>query len=58
MVAAIKETIQIKIKIVFFTLKVPDDRAYNKSTNHFKKNKIKVQNGMLGSDIKNVYKSW
>ena len=54
----IKTIIRSKIKRVFFSLKDPDPRSYNKSTNQLKKNKIKVQNGILGSDIKNFYKSY
>ena len=54
----VKTIIRNKIKRVFFSLKDPDYRSYNKSTNHLKKNKIKVQNGILGSDIKNFYKSY
>ena len=54
----VKTIIRNKIKRVFFSLKDPDRRSYNKSTKQFKKNKIRVQNGILGSDIKNFYKSY
>ena len=54
----IKKIIKRKIKRVFFSLKDPDPRSYNKSTKQLKKNKINVQNGILGSDIKNFYKSY
>ncbi len=54
----VKAIIRNKIKRVFFSLKDPDYRSYNKSTNYLEKNRIKVQNGILGSDIKNFYKSY
>jgi len=54
----VKTIIRNKIKRVFFSLKDPDHRSYNKSTKQLKKNKIRVQNGILGSDIKNFYKSY
>ena len=47
-----------KIKRVFFSLKDPDARSYNKSTRLLKKNKINVQKDILVSDIKNFYKSY
>ena len=54
----VKTIIRNKIKRVFFSLKDPDRRSYNKSTKQLKKNKIRVQNGILGSVIKNFYKSY
>ena len=54
----VKTIIRNKIKRVFFSLKDPDLRSYNKSTKQLKKNKIVVQNGILGSVIKNFYKSY
>ena len=54
----VKTIIRNKIKKVFFSLKDPDPRSYNKSTNELKKNKVVVQNGILVSDIKNFYKSY
>ena len=54
----VKTIIRNKIKRVFFSLNDPDRRSYNKSTKQLKKNKIRVQNGILGSDIKNFYKSY
>ena len=54
----VKTIIKNKIKKVFFSLKDPDPRSYNKSTNELKKNKVIVQNGILVSDIKNFYKSY
>ena len=54
----VKTIIRNKIKRVFFSLKDPDRRSYNKSTKQLKKNKIRVQNGVLTSDVKNFYKSY
>ena len=50
--------IKNKIKKVFFSLKDPDERSYDKSTNQFKRNRIEVKNGILAQDIKNFYKSY
>ena len=54
----VEAIIRNKIKRVFFSLQDPDSRSYNKSTKQFKKNNIRVQNGILGSYIKNFYKSY
>ena len=54
----VKTIIRNKIKRVFFSLNDPDRRSYNKSTKQLKKNKIRVQNGILSSDIKSFYKSY
>ena len=54
----VKAIIKNKIKKVFFSLKDPDPRSYNKSIKLLKKNKIRVQNGILDYDIKNFYKSY
>ena len=54
----VKTIIRNKIKRVFFSLKDPDRRSYNKSTKQLKKNKIRVQNGVLASDVKNFYRSY
>ena len=54
----VKKIIGNKIGRVFFSLKDPDIRSYNKSTKQFKKSKIKVKNGILSSKTKNFYKSY
>ena len=54
----VKVIIRNKIKRVFFSVKDPDPRSYDKSTKLLKKNKISVQNGILVSNIKNFYKSY
>ena len=54
----VETIIRNKIKRVFFSLQDPDSRSYNKSTKQFKKYNIRVQNGILGSYIKNFYKSY
>ena len=54
----VETIIRNKIKRVFFSLQDPDSRSYNKSIKQFKKNNIRVQNGILGSYIKNFYKSY
>ena len=38
----VKSIIRNKIKRVFFSLKDPDHRSYNKSTKQLKKNKIRI----------------
>jgi diaminohydroxyphosphoribosylaminopyrimidine deaminase/5-amino-6-(5-phosphoribosylamino)uracil reductase len=47
-----------KIKKVYFSIKDPDPRSYNKSKKKFKKNKIQTRNGILSSEIKNFYASY
>ena len=54
----VKRIIKSKIKRVFFSLKDPDRRSYNKSTNQFKKSKIMVQNVVFSSDMEKFYKSY
>ena len=54
----VNSIIRNKIKRVFFSLKDPDHRSYNKSTKQLKKNKIRVQHGVLASDVKNFYRSY
>ena len=54
----IKTIIKRKVKKVFFSIRDPDPRSYNKSTKQFKKNKIKVQNGILSSEVKSFYTSY
>ena len=54
----VKTIIRNKIRRVFFSLKDPDIRSYDRSSKLLKKNKIKVQNGILSSKIKNFYKSY
>ena len=54
----IKTIIKRRVKKVFFSIRDPDPRSYNKSTKLLKKNKIKVQNGILASEIRNFYKSY
>ena len=50
----VKTIIKKKIKRVLFSVKDPDPRSYNRSTKQFKKRKIKVRNGILSFDIKNL----
>ena len=54
----VKTIIKNKIKRVFFSLKDPDLRSYDKSTKKLKKRNIKVQSGTSEPDIKNFYKSY
>jgi len=54
----VKKIIKSKIKRVYFSLKDPDYRSFNKSTKQFKKKRIKVQNGILNKDTKNFYRSY
>ncbi len=50
--------IKKKIKKVFFSIKDPDPRSFNKSTKQFKKSKIKVKIGILDSEVKKFYRSY
>ena len=54
----VKTIIKKKIKRVFFSVKDPDPRSYNKSAKQFKMNKVKVKNGILDFYINNFYKSY
>jgi len=54
----VQAIIKKKVKRVFFSLKDPDSRSYNKSTRLLEKNNIRVQNGILYSHTKNFYKSY
>ena len=47
-----------RIKKVFFSIKDPDLRSYNRSTPFFKKRNIKVKTGILSSKINDFYKSY
>jgi len=54
----VKKIIRNKINKVFFSIKDPDKRSFNKSTKIFKKKNMKVNIGILSRDIKNFYKSY
>ena len=54
----VKAIIKNKIKSVFFSLKDPDHRSYNKSTKLLKNNMIKVRKGILSADTRNFYRSY
>jgi len=54
----VKAIIKSKIKSVFFSLKDPDIRTFNKSTKQFINNKIKVHNGILSNEVKSFYRSY
>ena len=54
----VKTIIRNKINRVFFSIKDPDTRSYNKSTKYLEKNKIRVLEGILNSDTRNFYKSY
>lgn len=54
----VKTIIKNKVRKVFFSLKDPDYRSFNKSTKQFKKKSIKVLNGILYKDTKNFYRSY
>ena len=43
---------------VFFSIKDPDPRSFNKSSKQFKKNGIQVKSGILFSEVKNFYRSY
>ena len=54
----VKKIINKKIKKVFFSIKDPDIRSYNKSTSILKKRKIKVSANILSNDVSKFYKSY
>jgi diaminohydroxyphosphoribosylaminopyrimidine deaminase/5-amino-6-(5-phosphoribosylamino)uracil reductase len=54
----VKSIIKSKINKVFFSLKDPDPRSNNKCTKQFKKNRVKVNCGILSSEMKNFYRSY
>jgi len=47
-----------KFKKVFFSIKDPDFRSFNKSSLKFLKNKIAVQNGLLNTEVQDFYRSY
>ena len=47
-----------KIKRVFFSIKDPDKRSFDKSTKIFKKNKINVKRGFYSKEISDFYRSY
>ena len=54
----VKNIIKSKIKKVYFSVKDPDIRSHNKSTKILNRKKIKVNNGIYQSKIKNFYNSY
>ena len=54
----VKSIIKNKFKKVYFSVKDPDIRSYNKSTKILNRKKIKVNNGIYQSKIKNFYYSY
>ena len=54
----VKKIISNKIKRVFFSVKDPDTRSYNKCENILKKKNVFVSNGLFKSEIKKFYKSY
>ena len=54
----VKNIIDNKIRRVFFSIKDPDVRSYNKSIKKFKENKIPVISEILYTEIKNFYRSY
>ncbi len=54
----VKLIIKNRIKKVFFSVKDPDLRSYNRSIKSFKINGVKVKNGVLKNKVNNFYKSY
>ncbi len=50
--------IKNKIKKVFFSIKDPDPRSFNKSSSHFKRNGINVKSNISLSDTSHFYRSY
>ena len=54
----VKTIIKNKVRKVFFSVKDPDPRSFNKSSIQFKKKKINVKNGILFSKVNFFYRSY
>ena len=54
----VKTIVKKKISRVFFSIKDPDLRSYDKSTKYFKKKKIMVRHGILSFNVRDFYKSY
>ena len=54
----VKKLINKKVGKIFFSVKDPDPRSYNKSLRQFKKKKIKVNIGICSDKINDFYKSY
>ena len=54
----VKKIINNKIKKVFFSIKDPDPRSFNKSAKHFKKKRITFNTGIHSKEISNFYRSY
>ena len=50
--------IKSKIKKVYFSIKDPDPRSFNKSSTQFKRKNIFVKDGIYSKEIKNFYRSY
>ncbi len=54
----VNKIIQSKIKKVFFSIKDPDPRSYNRSKKKFKENNIYVKNSIRNSESNSFYRSY
>ena len=54
----VKKIINSKIKKVFFSIKDPDQKSFNKSTKILNRKNIKVNDGILSNKITDFYKSY
>ena len=54
----VNKIINKKIKKVFFSIKDPDIRTYNKSLTILKKNKISTFTNIISSEVNNFYRSY
>ena len=54
----VERIIKNKIKKVYFSIRDPDKRSFNKSSIKFRKFKVKVNIGVLSKKINNFYKSY
>jgi len=50
--------IKSKIKKVYFSIRDPDARSFNKSSIQFKRRNISVKSGIYSKEIKNFYRSY
>ena len=54
----VKTIIKNKVRKVFFSVKDPDPRSFNKSSIQFKKKRINVKDGILFSKVNFFYRSY
>ena len=57
-VPCVNEIIKKKVRNVYYSIKDPDKRSHNKCKSILKKKNIRVNSGILSSEVSNFYKSY